>query len=160
MKKFKDTKLGKFIKLKAPKGLEVAGDLLPDEGLLGVVKNLIDNAFKFTKSGSIELGYEINKRYIEFRVSDTGIGISSDRLSKIYSNFSRLWHRDGEVLYEGLGIGLSTAKNFIDILGGIIQVQSEENKGTSFYFSIPLLMEGNPLTIDQIDIKDPYQLLS
>jgi len=43
MKKFKDTKLGKFIKLKAPKVLEVAGDLLPDEGLLGVVKNLIDN---------------------------------------------------------------------------------------------------------------------
>lgn len=124
-----------------------------------ILKNLIDNAFKFTKSGSIELGYEINKRYIEFRVCDTGIGISSDRLSKIYSNFSRLWHRDGEVLYEGLGIGLSTAKNFIDILGGIIQVQSEENKGTSFYFSIPLLMEGNPLTIDQIDKKDPYQLL-
>jgi hypothetical protein len=43
MKKFKDTKLGKFIKTKAPKVLEVAGDLLPDEGLLGVVKNLIDN---------------------------------------------------------------------------------------------------------------------
>lgn len=62
MKKFKDTKLGKFIKLKAPKVLEIAGDLLPDEGLLGVVKNLIDNEPDL----SPEEKQEIHKRLVDF----------------------------------------------------------------------------------------------
>ena len=62
MKKFKDTKLGKFIKLKAPKVLEVAGDLLPDEGLLGVVKNLIDNEPDL----SPEEKQQIHKRLVDF----------------------------------------------------------------------------------------------
>lgn len=62
MKKFKDTKLGKFIKLKAPKVLEVAGDLLPDEGLLGVVKNLIDNEPDL----SPEEKQQIHERLVDF----------------------------------------------------------------------------------------------
>jgi hypothetical protein len=62
MKKFKDTKLGKFIKLKAPKVLEVAGDLLPDEGLLGVVKNLIDNEPDL----SSEEKQQIHERLVDF----------------------------------------------------------------------------------------------
>lgn len=62
MKKFKDTKLGKFIKLKAPKVLEVAGDLLPDEGLLGVVKNLIDKEPDL----SPEEKQQIHERLVDF----------------------------------------------------------------------------------------------
>ena len=62
MKKFKDTKLGKFIKLKAPKVLEVAGDLLPDEGLLGVVKNLIDKEPYL----SPEEKQQIHERLVDF----------------------------------------------------------------------------------------------
>jgi len=62
MKKFKDTKLGKFIKLKAPKVLEVAGDLLPDEGLLGVVKNLIDKEPDL----SSEEKQQIHERLVDF----------------------------------------------------------------------------------------------
>ena len=62
MKKFKDTKLGKFIKIKAPKVLEVAGDLLPDEGLLGVVKNLIDNEPDL----SPEEKQQIHERLVDF----------------------------------------------------------------------------------------------
>tara|TARA_R110000787_G_scaffold21536_6_gene63660 strand:- start:1230 stop:1676 length:447 start_codon:yes stop_codon:yes gene_type:complete len=62
MKKFKDTKLGKFIKLKAPKVLEIAGDLLPDEGLLGVVKNLIDNEPDL----SPEEKQQIHERLVDF----------------------------------------------------------------------------------------------
>lgn len=62
MKKFKDTKLGKFIKTKAPKVLEVAGDLLPDEGLLGVVKNLIDNEPDL----SPEEKQQIHERLVDF----------------------------------------------------------------------------------------------
>tara|TARA_R110000782_G_scaffold92788_1_gene176243 strand:+ start:136 stop:582 length:447 start_codon:yes stop_codon:yes gene_type:complete len=62
MKKFKDTKLGKFIKLKAPKVLEIAGDLLPDEGLLGVVKNLIDKEPDL----SPEEKQQIHERLVDF----------------------------------------------------------------------------------------------
>ena len=62
MKKFKGTKLGKFIKLKAPKVLDVAGDLLPDEGLLGVVKNLIDNEPDL----SPEEKQQIHERLVDF----------------------------------------------------------------------------------------------
>lgn len=121
-----------------------------------IFKNLIDNAFKYTRAGNIELSYCFHKEYIEFSIKDSGIGISSDRLSKFYDNFSKLWHRDGEVMYEGIGIGLSSAKNFIDILGGILQVQSEENKGTVFYISIPLKMDDPPLKMNQIDQKNPH----
>jgi len=125
-----------------------------------IMKNLIDNAFKYTKTGSIELDFEYKNNYIEFLVKDTGVGISKERLSLIHENFHKLWQRDGDVLYNGIGIGLSTAKNFIDILGGIIQVQSEEGIGTAFYISIPLQSEFGPLSIDQIDKKDPYHLPS
>lgn len=121
-----------------------------------VFRNLIDNAFKYTRTGSIELSYTFHKAYIEFSIKDSGIGISRERLSKFYDNFSKLWHRDGEVMYEGIGIGLSSAKNFVDILGGIIQVQSEEHKGTVFYISIPLKMDAPALSFDKIIQKDPH----
>lgn len=124
-----------------------------------ILKNLIDNAFKYTKSGSIELAYEFKKEYIDFHVKDTGIGIAEDRLSLIYDNLCKLWHRDGEVMYEGLGIGLSSAKNFVDILGGIIQVQSEKNKGTSFYISLPLNTDQGSLAMDQVERRNPHQLI-
>lgn len=120
-----------------------------------ILENLIDNAFKFTKEGNIELNLEFYDDYLEYIVSDTGIGIASDKLSLIYNNFSKVWRRNGEVLYDGLGIGLSSAKNFVDILGGIIQVQSVEGKGTVFYISIPYIFNGEPLVIDESKRKKP-----
>jgi len=125
-----------------------------------IFKNLIDNAFKYTKSGSIMLGYEYKHDSIEFQVKDTGIGIAKERLSLIYGNLNKLWHQDGEVMYDGLGIGLSSAKNFVDILGGIIQVQSEKDIGTVFYFSLPLERDNGALAISQIERRNPFQLNS
>lgn len=120
-----------------------------------ILENLIDNAFKFTKEGRIELNLEFYDDYLEYVVTDTGIGIPSERLSMIYNNFSKVWRKNGEVLYDGLGIGLSSAKNFVDILGGLIQVQSVEGKGTAFYVSIPYKFEGKPLIIDERNRKKP-----
>ncbi|NPD45919.1 MULTISPECIES: sensor histidine kinase KdpD [unclassified Lentimicrobium] len=125
-----------------------------------VLENLIDNAFKFTKEGSIELNIEFYDNYLEYVVSDTGIGIASDRLSTIYNNFSKVWKKNGEVLYEGLGIGLSSAKNFVDLLGGIIQVQSQEGKGTIFYVSVPYIFKDKPLELNDVETKNPSQYLS
>lgn len=120
-----------------------------------ILENLIDNAFKFTNEGNIELNLEFYDNYLEYIVSDTGIGIPSDRLSLIYNNFSKVWRKNGEVLYDGLGIGLSSAKNFVDILGGVIQVQSVEGQGTVFYVSIPYIFNGVPLIIDKNKRKKP-----
>ncbi len=63
MKKFKDTKLGKFIKTKAPKVLEIAGDLLPDEGLLGVVKNLIDKEPNLSQEDKQQIHQQLVELY-------------------------------------------------------------------------------------------------
>ncbi|NOR87855.1 MAG: hypothetical protein GQ527_09620 [Bacteroidales bacterium] len=125
-----------------------------------ILGNLIDNAFKFTKEGSIELRIEFHSEYVEYIVSDTGIGIPSEKLSQIYNNFSKVWRKNGEVLYEGLGIGLSSAKNFVDILGGVMQVQSDEGKGSSFFVSIPYKFSGEQLVINKKDRKTPNRIFS
>jgi len=120
-----------------------------------ILVNLIDNAFKFTKEGSIDLSIKFYNRYLQYVVSDTGIGIPEEKLSMIYNNFSKVWRKNGEVLYEGLGIGLSSAKNFVDILGGVMQVESEEGKGSSFYVSIPYEFDGEtPLVFENNNKKD------
>jgi len=124
-----------------------------------ILENLIDNAFKFTKEGTIELNIEFHDNYLEYIVTDTGIGIAEEKLSMIYNNFSKVWRKNGEVLYEGLGIGLSSAKNFVDILGGIMQVRSKEGVGSSFYVSIPYEFNGNPLEIKEKDRKSPQHII-
>jgi signal transduction histidine kinase len=125
-----------------------------------ILGNLIDNAFKFTKEGTIELNIDFYDHYLEYIVSDTGIGIPADRLSLIYNNFCKVWRKDGEVLYDGLGIGLSSAKNFVDILGGVMQVQSQEGRGSVFYVSIPYQFEGTPLVISESRHRNPFKYLS
>lgn len=125
-----------------------------------ILENLIDNAFKFTKEGRIELNVEFYDDYLEYIVSDTGIGIPSDKLSLIYNNFSKVWRKNGEVLYDGLGIGLSSAKNFVDILGGVIQVQSVEGKGTVFYVSIPYIFDGNALEFEPEKRRNPFKIVN
>jgi signal transduction histidine kinase len=106
-----------------------------------ILGNLIDNAFKFTKEGVIELSVNFHDDHLEYIVSDTGIGIPEEKLSVIYNNFSKVWKKTGEVLYEGLGIGLSSAKNFVDIIGGTMKVYSKEEEGSSFHVCIPYKYE-------------------
>ena len=114
-----------------------------------ILENLIDNAFKFTKEGTVELSVKFHHEYLEFIVSDTGIGIPEEKLSTIYNNFSKVWKKTGEVLYEGLGIGLSSAKNFVDIIGGTMKVFSKEDEGSSFHVCIPYQFEGEALKVNE-----------
>lgn len=124
-----------------------------------VLENLIDNAIKFTSEGAIELNIEFYDKYLEYIISDTGIGIPADRLSTIYTNFCTVWRKNGQVLYDGLGIGLSSAKNFVDLLGGVIQVQSIEGKGSVFYISIPYVYEKKSLELKDVKRKKPHQYI-
>jgi PAS domain S-box-containing protein len=107
-----------------------------NEKVYGILTNLIRNAIKFTYEGSIEFGYEKKGEYLEFFVKDTGVGIPDNQMELIFERFRQgsESHNRG---YEGSGLGLSIAKSYVEMLGGKIWVESEEGKGSTFYFTIP-----------------------
>jgi PAS domain S-box-containing protein len=102
-----------------------------------ILSNLLTNAIKFTEKGIIKFGYITAGQFLNFYVSDTGIGIAGDQLERIFDRFYQVEHTL-ERHFEGTGLGLSISKAFVELLGGRIWVESELGKGSSFYFSLPL----------------------
>ena len=102
-----------------------------------VISNLLDNALKFTFKGTVEFGYSIKDEFVEFFVSDTGVGVSADKIPFL---FDRFYQTDMRVSreFEGAGLGLSIASGFVQILGGSLWVESEQGRGSTFYFTLPL----------------------
>jgi PAS domain S-box-containing protein len=108
-----------------------------DENLLTkIFSHLIDNAIKFTKEGSIAIGYEKKQSLHQFSVSDTGKGISKDALAVIFEIFMQADLSTSRG-HEGSGLGLSIAQGFIKLLGGNIWVESDNRTGSAFFFTIP-----------------------
>jgi CheY-like chemotaxis protein len=107
-----------------------------NEKIYGILTNLIKNAIKFTNEGSIEFGYEKKGEYLEFFVKDTGVGIPDNQKELIFERF-RQGSENHTRGYEGSGLGLSICKSYVEMLGGKIWVESEEGKGSIFYFTIP-----------------------
>ncbi len=103
-----------------------------------ILTNLVNNAIKFTRSGSIDFGYTIEDNLIQFFVKDTGIGISSEHHAKVFDRFTQI---DLSVTqgFEGAGLGLAICKGLVEMLGGRIWLESEINSGTTFYFDLPYL---------------------
>ncbi|MGZ2371913.1 sensor histidine kinase [Ancylomarina sp. YFZ004] len=101
-----------------------------------VLWNLVVNAIKFTKTGSVLFGYEIKGENIEFFVKDTGIGIADSMQTNIFKPFQQV-DSSTQRKYEGVGLGLSICKGYVERLGGKIWFNSELNKGTSVFFTIP-----------------------
>jgi CheY-like chemotaxis protein len=93
---------------------------------------------KFTKQGSIEYGYTVKSNCIEFFVSDTGIGIEKELHDAIFERFRQAETSDTRS-YGGTGLGLSIAKGLVALLGGRIWLESEQDRGTTFYFTIPIM---------------------
>ena len=118
-----------------------------NEKVYGILTNLIRNAIKFTYEGSIEFGYEKKGEYLEFFVKDTGVGVPQRQHQMIFERFRQgsESHNRG---YEGSGLGLSIAKSYVEMLGGKIWVESEEGKGSIFYFTIPY----NAISEEKIEI--------
>jgi hypothetical protein len=106
------------------------------EKVNAILTNLVKNAIKFTYDGSIEFGYEKKGKYLKFYVKDTGIGIQENQKELIFERFRQgsETHNRG---HEGSGLGLSISKNYVEMLGGRIWVESEEGRGSTFYFTIP-----------------------
>jgi hypothetical protein len=98
--------------------------------------NLLNNAIKFTKEGKIEFGYKIKGDFIEFYVTDTGIGIAQENNALVFERFKQIKSTDGNV-YGGNGLGLSISKALVEKLGGTMTIDSEFGRGSTFYFTIP-----------------------
>ena len=104
--------------------------------LTQILTNLLSNASKFTLKGQIEFGMiQVGKEY-EFFVKDTGIGIPEAKLEIIFQRFRQADDSHTRI-YGGTGLGLAITKNLTQLLGGNIWVESVENKGTAFYFTLP-----------------------
>lgn len=94
--------------------------------------NLVTNAIKFTEKGSIRFGYEMRENKLYFYVTDTGCGIPKDKQQNIFGRFVKL-----NSFAQGTGLGLSICKTLMDHMGGRIGVESEEGKGSTFWFTLP-----------------------
>ena len=105
-----------------------------------ILSNLLVNAFKYTPAGSVKFGYKRNylvnkKSYIQFFVSDTGIGIDKKDFTAIFERFGQT-NKAGNN-QTGTGLGLTISKNLVHLLGGRIWLDSIKGKGSTFYFIVP-----------------------
>ena len=105
--------------------------------LIQLISNFVINAIKFTQTGSIRMGYRLKDAdTICFYVSDTGCGMSEEQCKHVFERFVKY-----NPFVQGTGLGLSICQMIIDRLGGTIGVESEENKGSTFWFTLPYRQE-------------------
>ena len=129
------------LRMKVPAGVElVFEECLPEchvwadkNRLNQVISNFINNALKFTFSGSITLGYyRQTDGYLRFYVRDTGMGIPRNKIKTVFDRFVKL-----NSFVHGTGLGLSICKSLVEQMGGTIGVESEEGEGSCFWFTYP-----------------------
>jgi CheY-like chemotaxis protein len=124
-----------------------------------ILNNLLSNAIKFTPKGIIEFGYslivdDINP-LVQFYVKDTGIGLAKEALALIFERF-RQADDSYTRMYGGSGLGLAISKGLTELLGGKIWVESEEGKGSTFYFTIPIKtanVDGNQIAKSEPNVN-------
>jgi signal transduction histidine kinase/CheY-like chemotaxis protein len=140
-------------------GIKIHSIIVDETKLKQVIINLVNNAIKFTESGHVSFGYEIDnkKNRIVFKIEDTGIGIHDENRLKIFDRFKQV---EGDLSIEsgGLGLGLAISKAYVELMGGEINVESIVEKGSVFSFYIPLKI--GDVQGDFIKPKIPVKYLS
>lgn len=155
------------------KGLELLSDIKPDVpvALIGdpyrlrqILLNLVGNAVKFTEKGEVVISvfrrhFVGAKLFIEFVVSDTGIGIRPEKLVTIFDPFAQA---EGFIsrTFGGTGLGLAICSTLVEIMGGKIWVQSAECQGSSFHFSIPFGITEYRQPLEEVSPPDSKDLLA
>ena len=117
------------------------------EKLYAILINLVKNAIKYTNDGVIQIGCDKKGDTLEFYVKDTGIGIPANRQVPVFERFVQADIADLQAL-QGAGLGLSIAKAYAEILGGRIWLESQEGKGSTFFFSIPYTLSSKDKIAD------------
>jgi len=112
--------------------------------LIQILTNLLTNALKFTKEGSIELNCHLENKQLVFYVKDTGIGFNPALKELLFERF-RQANEDTNRRYGGTGLGLAISKALVELLGGQIGVETEQGKGSVFHFTIPYVASGSVL---------------
>ena len=129
-----------------------------------ILLNLIGNAVKFTESGSVTVRvYQAaDTNRIRFEIADTGVGISEEEKDKVFQSFRQL-DSSSSRRYEGTGLGLAISKKLVELMGGEIGVQSELDKGSTFWFELPLKpasdAEPNAVATKRADLIKGHSLL-
>jgi signal transduction histidine kinase len=103
-----------------------------------ILQNLIGNAFKYTPAGRVEVRVRNLQEQgrIEFSIADTGIGIDSSHIEKIFDEFEQVNGSKTQVS-SGVGLGLSIVRKYLDLMQGDIRVESKPGAGSTFTFSLP-----------------------
>ena len=134
-------KIIKSMEMKVPETVDLVFEkYMPDchiytdkNRFMQVITNFINNALKFTKQGTIALGYEQTAPHeIKFYVRDTGVGIPKEKIDSIFERFVKL-----NTFVQGTGLGLSICKSLVSQMGGKIGVESTEGEGSCFWFTHP-----------------------
>ena len=108
-----------------------------------VITNLLDNAIKFTSPGGrITITIQQDEQFLKTSIKDTGIGIPSEKQSRIFERFYRI-DQASSSNGKGTGLGLYIAKNLLEMHGSLIMVTSEAGKGSEFSFILPALVGGD-----------------
>lgn len=122
---------------------QLPGKVLGDQlRLTQVMFNLLGNAVKFTDEGTIHIscsvvnGSDKQKHHIAFSIKDTGIGVPAEKHTDIFERFTQA-NTDTQRLYGGTGLGLNITRSIVELYGGTLTMESEQGKGTAFYFILP-----------------------
>jgi signal transduction histidine kinase/CheY-like chemotaxis protein len=122
-----------------------------------ILTNLVTNAIKFTQIGHVKISCRKENNQILFEIQDTGIGISQEKQSLIFEEFTQA-HPDIEKQFGGTGLGLTISKRMVEMLGGKIWVESEFGVGSIFRFSVPYVEEEIEIKSDENEEIDTSYL--